>query len=54
MKQEVETCDELHPLFCEDPDGERPLRCGLPKGHEGEHQDSRELPAEQGERAEAH
>jgi hypothetical protein len=39
----VETCGEEHLLLCSDPEGERPLRCGLPKGHEGPHQDERTL-----------
>jgi len=37
----MELCGVEHPILCEDPDGEVPLRCGLPKGHDGEHQDRR-------------
>lgn len=39
------TCGESHPFLCEDPAGEVPLVCGLPKGHEGEHEDRREIQA---------
>lgn len=35
-------CNELHPMLCDDrPGGERPLRCALPKGHAGPHEDER-------------
>jgi len=36
-------CGEEHPIFCSDEAGEHPLKCGLPKGHAGEHQDARDL-----------
>lgn len=38
-----EMCGETHPLLCEDPEGEIPLVCGLPKGHSGQHEDRREV-----------
>lgn len=38
---EPTVCGEKHPILCEDEDGEIPLRCGLARGHAGEHQDRR-------------
>jgi len=46
MNQKPKQCDEENPVFCIDPDGEIPLRCGLPKGHDGPHQDERTVGAE--------
>lgn len=37
----VEICGEENPILAEDPEGEIPLTCGLPKGHRGPHQDRR-------------
>lgn len=36
-------CGETNPFFTSDPEGEVPLRCGLPHGHKGLHQDEREV-----------
>jgi hypothetical protein len=35
-------CGEVHPLLAEDKAGEVPIVCGLPRGHDGVHVDSRE------------
>lgn len=41
MNKNKKSCGERHPVLCIDPEGEVPLRCGLPKGHDGDHQDER-------------
>ena len=41
MSEEREICCAEHPLLAIDVDGEIPVRCGLVKGHAGEHSDSR-------------
>jgi hypothetical protein len=41
LTKKPKTCGERHPVLCIDPEGEIPLRCGLPKGHYGDHQDER-------------
>jgi len=52
MNQKTKKCREEHPILCIDPAGEIPLRCGLPKGHGGLHEDERETDGAKPEKTE--
>jgi hypothetical protein len=52
MNQKTKKCREDHPILCIDPAGEIPLRCGLPKGHGGLHEDERETDGAKPEKTE--